>query len=68
MINKRKLAIYHFLRVWMILTFILLYFLVIATLWIMFHPIIAAIVWFLTFGIACLYAEWFYSKLGENLG
>ena len=66
--DRKKLAVKQGLRVWMVLTFILFYFFMVAALWILFHPAIAFFVLFLTFATAYLCAARLYDKLGENLG
>jgi hypothetical protein len=64
--DRKKLAIKQGLRVWMVLTFILFYFFMVAALWILFHPVIAVIVLFLTFGVVYLFTMRFYDLLAEK--
>jgi len=65
--KKKVYAIKEYVRVWVVITFLLFYFYMVASLWILFHPYIAVSVLFLTFAVCYLCALWFYNKLGEIL-
>ena len=65
--DKKRLALKHFLRMWIVCTVLLFYALLIIALWIVFSPIVAIAVFVATFLICFFHALRFYNKLGELL-